>query len=194
MEPSSTASSGGDAPATDGGANRRGFVAKLAAGTLAALGALVPAVTGIIAALSPLRWKGSAGQPIHLASLESLPEDGTPRKLPVVADRTDAWNRYPSEPIGAVFLRRTGEREVKALQVICPHAGCSVQYVPTAEGGEFFCPCHNARFNLDGERLDDPSPSPRSLDELEVLEEKLPEVWVKFQNFRTGTARKIVEG
>ena len=56
----------------------------------------------------------------------------------------------------------------------------------------FVCPCHNARFDLSGKRLDATSPSPRDLDTLE-MEIRGDEIWVKFQNFRTGTAQKIAE-
>ena len=90
-----------------------------------------------------------------------LPDDGTPRKVPVIADRTDAWNTYPAEPIGAVFLRRTGGK-VTALQVICPHAGCSINFEGSAAAGKFFCPCHAASFDLAGKRTDrDLAQSPR---------------------------------
>jgi len=153
---------------------------------------LVPAVVGIVAYLNPLRQKGHTGVFMRLASLAELPEDGTPRKFSVVADRTDAWNRFPNEPIGAVYLRRTSDKAdpVAALQVICPHAGCAVEYKASAEGGKFFCPCHGASFGLSGQRLDKTSSSPRSLDTLTVKIEN-SEISVKFQNFESGTAKKV---
>ena len=89
--------------------------------------AFLPRRRRLLAALNPLRQKSQSGQFMRLASLDLLPEDGTPRKVAVIADRTDAWNRYPAEPIGAVFLRRSGG-DVLALQVICPHAGCSIGF------------------------------------------------------------------
>ncbi len=173
--------------------NRRGFFARAAALLLAAGSLLVPVITGIIAFLNPLRQKSQAGERMRLTSLAVLPEDGTPRKFPVIADRTDAWTRFPNEPIGAVYLRRMGEDHVQALQVVCPHAGCSVQYETSANGGKFFCPCHAASFDLDGKRLDETSPSPRDLDTLEVAIENGTEVWVKFQSFETGIAKKVAK-
>ena len=109
------------------GENRRGFFGQAAAVLCGGVALLVPAAAGVAAFLNPLRQKSQSGQFMRLASLDVLPEDGTPQKVPVIADRTDAWNRFPAEPIGAVFLRRMKD-EVVALQVICPHAGCSIDF------------------------------------------------------------------
>lgn len=173
--------------------NRRGFLAQAIAVVAGSVALAVPTVVGIVAFLNPLRQKSQSGKFIRLTSLDALPEDGTPRRFPVIADRTDAWNRFPNEPIGAVFLLRTGERTVKAFQTVCPHAGCSVQYAKADNGGgKFFCPCHAASFDLDGRPLDKPSPSPRRLDELTVnVPEGTTDVEVKFQDFQTGTAKKV---
>jgi menaquinol-cytochrome c reductase iron-sulfur subunit len=175
------------------GKSRRGFFEQAAAVLFGGLALLTPALVGLVAFLNPLRQKSQSGQLMRLASLDALPEDGTPRKFPVIADRVDAWNRFPAQPIGAVFLRRVGG-DVRALQVICPHAGCSIGLQSTPEGNKFLCPCHNASFDLDGKRTDKISPSPRDMDALEVVIQNQNEVWVKFQTFGLGTARKAAQG
>lgn len=171
---------------------RRSFFAQLFALVSGAVCLVVPAVVGAAAALNPLRQKGRSGQLLKIATLDVLPADGTPRRFPVVADRQDAWNKFTAQPIGAVFLRRTGDprQPVVAFHAVCPHAGCVVQYEAGAEGGRFFCPCHAASFDLDGRRREAPSISPRDLDTLEVVIENQNEVWVRFQNFATGTSEK----
>jgi Rieske Fe-S protein len=126
-----------------------------------------------------------------MTSLEMLPADGTPRKFPAIMDRADAWNRFPHEPVGAVYLRRGSDGKPQAMQVVCPHAGCFVEY--DAANNNFLCPCHNGRFDLQGKRLDATSPSPRDLDMLEVEVRNAGEVWVKFQSFRTGVPQKIAD-
>ncbi len=173
--------------------NRRSFLAQAIALVLGTLSLAVPVAMGIVAALNPLRMKGRAGQFMQLATLDTLPEDGTPKRVPVVADRTDAWNLYPNEPIGAVYLRRVGPDEVQAWQAVCPHAGCIVGYQPTPEGGKFFCPCHEASFDLTGRRTDKKSHSPRDLDTLEVKLGEHGEVLVKFESFETGTSKKVAK-
>jgi menaquinol-cytochrome c reductase iron-sulfur subunit len=151
----------------------------------------VPTLSGLVAFLSPLRQKSRAGQSLRLASLDMLPDNGTPLEVSVVADRADAWNRFPNEPIGAVFLRKTENERIEALNVVCPHAGCSIEYHEADR--KFFCPCHSASFDLTGGRIDRTSPSPRDLDSLEVEIRNGAEVWVRFQNFRTGIAEKVAE-
>jgi menaquinol-cytochrome c reductase iron-sulfur subunit len=174
---------------------RRGFLGQVVALVFAGLGLLVPAVTGIVAFLNPLGQRSQTGRLLRVTSLDVLPEDGTPRRFPAIADRTDAWNYFPSEPVGAVFLRRTGDPNspVEALQVVCPHMGCFIEYRETPEGGIFFCPCHGASFDLSGKRLELPSESPRDMDRLEIDQQRLGrgEVWVRFQNFRTGTSEPV---
>jgi menaquinol-cytochrome c reductase iron-sulfur subunit len=173
--------------------NRRGFLGKAVAVICGAAALAVPTAAGVVAFLNPLRQKSQGGQFMRLASLDAIPQDGTPLKVPVVADRIDAWTRFPAEPIGAVFLRRTGNK-TEALQVICPHAGCSIGFEGSAKGGKFFCPCHAASFDLAGKRMDETSPSPRDMDTLDVEIRNKNEVWVKFQTFGVGTTAKVAQG
>jgi menaquinol-cytochrome c reductase iron-sulfur subunit len=172
---------------------RRGFLRKALAFFAGSLALLTPAAVGIVAFLNPLRQKSRVSGFIKVTNLDALPADGSPQKFPVIADRTDAWNFFPNVPVGAVFLRRAGKDRVEALQVVCPHAGCSIGVEAAGNEKKYFCPCHAASFDLAGKRLDADSPSPRNMDSLET-EIRNNEVWVKFQNYRTGTANKIAQG
>ena len=177
-------------PAGNGTSSRRGFFAGVAAIVLGALALASPLVVGLVSFLNPLRQKKQAGQFRRVTTLDALPEDGTPRKFPIIADRTDAWTRYKNVPIGSVFLRRVGPNKVVALSVICPHAGCMIGYDAAAD--DFLCPCHMARFNLEGQRTDENSKSPRNMDTLPGVEiRNETEVWVKYENFRMGIAEKV---
>jgi len=172
--------------------DRRGFFTRLFAGLVGCLAGLVPAGAGVWAFLDPLERKTGEIGFLRVASIDSLPDDGIARRFPVVADRTDSWNRYLNEPIGAVYLRRLeGGSEVQAFNAICPHAGCFVGF--NIEQNEFQCPCHNSTFQPDGVRVSpEQSPSPRDLDRLRVDLPKLAqgEVWIEFKNFETGTATR----
>ncbi len=189
MDSPSSNTSNADSP---GPLKRRGFLAGTIAIVAGGFALLVPAVVSLVSWLNPLRQKSPAGE-FKLALLDELPENGTPKRIPVITDRIDAWNRFLAEPVGAVFLRRAAENEVEAFQATCPHAGCTIQFQNASEDGKFFCPCHAASFGLGGERLDKPSPSPRDMDSLDVEIRNENEVWVKFRNFQTGTAKKIAK-
>ena len=168
---------------------RRDFLLKAAAVGIGAVTTLVPAGAGLVTLLDPLRHKAKAGTFLRVATLNSLPEDGTPRQYPVVSERQDAWNKFPQVRVGAVYLRRMG-KEVQALNVVCPHAGCFVNY--SANHNHYVCPCHDSVFGLDGAIKNPRSPSPRPLDTLEVKVNDDSGVWVKFENYRAGIHEKIV--
>jgi menaquinol-cytochrome c reductase iron-sulfur subunit len=174
------------------GDNRRGFFARAAAVVFGGIAVAIPGAAGIAAFLNPLRQKGQGGQLMRLASLDVLPDDGTPVKMPIIAQRADAWTQYPPSPIGAVFLRREGKK-VLALQSLCPHAACPLGY--DAQNKQFACPCHaQPRFRLSGERVEGPkSYSPRDMDSLDVEIRNKNEIWVKFETFRVGTSEKIAQ-
>ena len=167
---------------------RRSFFKKAGAGLFATVALLSPVAAGLASFLAPVRRKTKAGGFVRITSLQALPADGRPVKLLVISNRTDAWTRSPDMPIGAIYLRRTGPESVTAFNIACPHAGCFVEYRADLPG--FLCPCHNSSFALDGKINSPGSPAPRGLDELEVQIREGGEVWVKFQNFRAGTAEK----
>ncbi len=168
---------------------RRGFLKKLGATLIGGLVTLVPFGAGLSVLLDPLRRKSKAHEALRVTSLGALPEDGQPRKFAVITSHSDAWNRMPEVPIGAVYLRRTPGNQIKAFNVVCPHLGCPVDYDSAIKG--FSCPCHNSAFGLDGRISNPQSPSARGLDELPVEIRNDNEIWVKFQNFRASTKEKI---
>jgi menaquinol-cytochrome c reductase iron-sulfur subunit len=169
--------------------DRRGFLKKAATCVFGALSVLGPLGAAIAVVLDPARRKAAGALEVQVTNLTYLPADGIPRKFSIVASRVDAWNKTPPKPIGAVYLRRQVGKPVEALNVVCPHAGCFVDYA--AANNRFICPCHNSAFELDGAITTGHSVAPRGLDRLAVEVRNENEIWVKFQNFRAGTAEKI---
>jgi len=168
---------------------RRDFLKKAAASLISAVLGLLPAGVGLTVFLDPLRRKAAANDAIRVTTLEAVPDDGVPRKFPVLATRVDAWNKFGESPIGAVYLRRTSDGKLQAFNVVCPHAGCFVDFL--SERGRYLCPCHNSTFTVEGKIADPSSPAPRGLDGLVVEVRNQKEVWVKFENFQAGRAEKI---
>lgn len=169
--------------------HRRQFLKKACAACAGGLAVIAPVGAGVAVFLDPLRRKAAAGEFVQVAFLTALPEDGAPRKFSILTTRQDAWNKTINVPVGAVYLRRTAKDKVQALNVVCPHAGCFVDFVPGRNS--YLCPCHDSTFAVDGKINDPKSPAARGMDELETQIRNGNEVWVKFQNFLAGEAEKI---
>jgi len=169
--------------------DRRGFFKKTFATVIGVFIGICPVASGLTVFFDALRRKSDTSGPVRVTTLDALPIDGVPRMFRVIADRVDAWNKFPHVPVGAVYLRRTGEKAVEALNVVCPHAGGFVDYV--AGSNCFICPLHNSKFAIDGKISDHKSPAPRGMDALEVEIRNTREVWVKFQNYQAGHAEKV---
>jgi Rieske Fe-S protein len=56
--------------------------------------------------------------------------------------------------------------KVRAVNAMCPHLGCSVR---APDGKGFLCPCHGARFTLDGVAVPG-GPTPEPLVEFEIAD------------------------
>ncbi len=172
--------------------HRRSFLYRLAAALVGAVAIVPVALAAVAFLLSPLRRgriePDSAGDFLPLGrSPEALPGDGTPERVAVLADRVDAWNRHPRQPIGTVWLRKLPDGSVAAWTSICPHLGCAVDF--RRAQGDFFCPCHTSTFDLDGKRLN--RIPPRDMDSLEVRVQD-DQIWIRYQRFRGGIADKVV--
>ena len=110
-----------------------------------------------------------------------------PSALAIRGTRRDAWSEYRDEPIGAVFLLAEPDgKTVRAYNTTCPHAGCAVGYL--AGRHCFACPCHNSEFELNGEPLT--KVPPRGMDTLDCEIRGDGEIWVRYQDFVTGTESK----
>ena len=177
--------------------DRRGFIKGASWAIGAAIG-VVPMAAGVRMAMDPLSRKAIAvdAEFIRLAEVSDL-EAGVPRKFAIVEDKRDKWSRYKDVPVGAVYLllekgedSKSSEPKVIVSNTVCPHLGCFVDYRP--EQQDYFCPCHDSNFKLDGSLKK--GVSPRGMDTLEVEIRKGHEVWVKFQRFKANTKEKIVIG
>jgi len=177
--------------------DRRGFIKGASCAIGAAIG-VVPMAAGVRMAMDPLSRKAIAvdAEFIRLAEVSDL-EAGVPRKFAIVEDKRDKWSRYKDVPVGAVYLllekgedSKSSEPKVIVYNTVCPHLGCFVDYRP--EQQDYFCPCHDSNFALDGSLKK--GVSPRGMDTLEVEIRKGSQVWVKFQRFKANTKEKIVIG
>jgi nitrite reductase/ring-hydroxylating ferredoxin subunit len=159
----------------------------VALGQLFALGLVIP---GLKYWLDPLGKKSGGGDFRPLTRLDQL-KVGEPQAFAIIAERQDAWVKYPAEPIGSVWLIRQpeGSKEpVLAFNAECPHLGCPVNLAPDRKS--FLCPCHQAAFTFGGQRTNEVAA--RGMDSLpvELSAGPDPEVAVKFERFQPQTAEK----
>jgi len=166
---------------------RRDFLSKAAAVVTGGAITACPVAAGVAVLVDPLTRSAGEAKAIRVTSLAALPDDGVPRQFPVIVEtRDDAWTRFVDEPIGAVFLlRKPGSSEVQAWNATCTHAGCFVGYV--ADRKEYYCPCHNSAFAIDGAVISGPPPRPMDTLKCEV---KGNDVLVYFQDYYTGKTAK----
>jgi menaquinol-cytochrome c reductase iron-sulfur subunit len=123
---------------------------------------------------------GAAGERwIRVGKLDDL-TDGLPTRLRVIGDLRDAYTLHEAQTLGAVWVIRAGDA-VRALSAVCPHLGCAVDLGGDKKG--FGCPCHSAKFDLDGARKS--GPSPRAMDELAT---RVVDGWleVDYRRYRHG--------
>lgn len=168
----------------------RRFLPSVCAIAVCGAAILVPVAIGMAVFLDPLRRDDGQANTALVAALSAVPDDGIPREFTVLGSRHDAWMVHPPHPVGRVFLRRQPvQRDVQALNATCPHAGCAIEYEPSAS--LFRCWCHHHTFELTGKRTAANDMSPRDMDSL-VSRLAGDEIWVEFHNFQIATPKKIV--
>jgi menaquinol-cytochrome c reductase iron-sulfur subunit len=166
---------------------RRGFLKKITGWLGAALGAVV-AVPGLAFLAAPLGRETVRGgkSPLRVAKLAEL-KPGKPLRCDVRGELQDAWSRVPDVKLGSCWLVKSEmDGSVRALSTVCPHLGCGIDW--NDGQGRFVCPCHESYFSLDGKVIT--GPSPRDMDELEVIAEA-SDVKVVYRRYRVGTPRKV---
>jgi len=98
----------------------------------------------------------------------------------------DAWSRVPDVKLGSCWLVKEMDGNLRAFSTVCPHLGCGVDW--NEAQARFVCPCHDSFFSMDGKVIT--GPSPRDMDELEVVTEAA-DVKVVYRRYRVGTPRKV---
>ena len=139
--------------------NRRDFMktAIIAIGGVIGGAIGLPAVPYII---------GPAGQQeegdwIRLGSINKI-ELNVPTLFKTTLETQTGW--VSSEEEFAVYVLTENGQEFTVMSNICTHLGCRVRWVDEQE--QFFCPCHNAAFEKNGDVAHGPPPKP--LDQYEV--------------------------
>ncbi len=128
--------------------------------------------------------KGSSGL-VEVGDISEC-QVNIPKKVPIKDSKTDAWIKFPSTTIGAVWIILNQDKKLTVFSSVCPHLGCGVDW--DEDSGRFVCPCHETYFDIKGKVLS--GPSPRGLDTLEA-DIKQGKIFVRYQKMKLGISEKI---
>jgi menaquinol-cytochrome c reductase iron-sulfur subunit len=132
---------------------RRRFLARVVTTIHAAIAGTLGVILGG-AVSSPIFGRQQENW-IPAASLNNLPQnEPTPVTLRIA--REDGYREVIDRR--TVFLVRTGDNQVTALDSTCTHLGCRVSWDPEAQ--LLKCPCHGGQYDKTGAVKAGPPPAP----------------------------------
>lgn len=138
---------------TDSPLGRRNFLVRAVVAIHATIGATVAFILGATT-LAP-SFARRAETWLHAAELDSLAEN-QPVPVTLRVTRSDGYSQVVDRTV--VYLVRTGEQEVRALQSTCTHLGCRTSYDRKTK--RILCPCHGGMFDVQGNVVGGPPPAP----------------------------------
>jgi len=134
-------------PAQRNEMSRRQFLSYTLGGTTAFMvgGAVLPMVRF---AVDPLLAKGSANELVKV--IEESKVTNEPQEVKFTINQVDGWYKGKSEKVA--WISKDASGNVFALSPVCKHLGCTV-FWNTHGKNEYDCPCHDARYSIDGKNL-----------------------------------------
>jgi len=140
--------------------NRKDFLslAIMAIGGVISFAIGIPAVAYI---LGPALRKANEQNWIPLGAVSKV-ELGVPTLFKAKIEQKAGW--ITNEQELTFYVLTDNGRDFVAMSNVCTHLGCRVRWVEDQE--QFFCPCHNAAFDKQGDVAS--GPPPRPLDKFEV--------------------------
>ncbi|MEJ2512709.1 MAG: ubiquinol-cytochrome c reductase iron-sulfur subunit [Anaerolineales bacterium] len=125
----------------------------------------IPAVAYI---LGPALKKADQQNWIPLGSSSKV-EVGVPTLFKAKIEQKAGW--ITNEQELTFYVITDNGRDFVAMSNVCTHLGCRVRWVDNQ--GQFFCPCHNAVFDKEGQVVAGPPPKPLNRFEVKVENDQL---------------------
>ncbi len=94
---------------------------------------------------------------------EAVLKKVTAAKVGELAPNSSKIFKFGSSP---GLLINTQDGELRAYSAICTHLACSVRY--ESDTGTIYCPCHGGRFDLSGNVIAGPPPTPLEAYKVEI--------------------------
>ena len=122
------------------------------------LGSLMGAIMGIPFVgyiISPAVKGQELDDWVSAGLLENYPV-GIPTLFTFTRTKVNGWERTTNSY--GVYVLRKADNSVSVLSNVCTHLSCRVTW--KEETQSYDCPCHDARFTIDGEVISGPPPRP----------------------------------
>jgi len=99
-------------------------------------------------------------------SVDDITEE--PHRVDWEVEQVDGW--YESNVNRTAWVFKDDNGDIQAFSPVCKHLGCFVSWEGSDKyPGEFFCPCHDGRYEKDGTNI----PGSPPLAPLDVYEQKV---------------------
>lgn len=142
--------------------SRRDFI-KVTTGIVGGVIAVAIGVPTISYLIDPALSEGGKDMWVSIGKFEDM-QIGIPYPFSFTRVQVNGWERTSSSYGGFALRRSDDPEDLLILNSRCTHLSCTVNWSEEAQA--YLCPCHDAKFNIEGEVLD--GPPPRPLDEYNV--------------------------
>ena len=156
--------------------SRRDFI-KVTTGIVGGLIGAIVGLPSVYYLIDPALREGGKEAWIPIGKFEDM-QIGTPYPFSFTRVQVNGWERTASSFGGYAIRKSDSPDELVILNSRCTHLGCTVNWDGKADA--YICPCHDAKFSMEGEVLD--GPPPRALEsygEHRITEDGTIEIFFK---------------
>ncbi len=156
--------------------SRRDFI-KVTTGIVGGLIGVAIGLPSISYLIDPALQEGGKDVWVAIGKFEDM-QKGVPYPFSFTRVQVNGWERT-SNSFGGYALRKSDDpKDLLILNSRCTHLSCTVNWSEEAQG--YLCPCHDAKFGIEGEVLDGPPPRPLDVyTEFRLTEEGQIEIFSK---------------
>lgn len=136
--------------------SRRDFI-KVTTGIVGGLIGVAIGLPTISYLIDPALQEGGKDVWVSIGKFEDM-QVGIPYPFSFTRVQVNGWERTSSSFGGYAVRKSADSNDLLILNSRCTHLGCTVNWNEEAQG--YLCPCHDAKFSMDGKVLDGPPPRP----------------------------------
>jgi menaquinol-cytochrome c reductase iron-sulfur subunit len=136
--------------------SRRDFI-KVTTGIVGGLIGVAIGLPTISYLIDPALQGGGKDLWVSIGKFEDMKID-VPYPFSFTRVQVNGWERTSNSFGGYAVRKSDNPKDLIILNSRCTHLGCTVNWNEEAQG--YICPCHDAKFSMDGKVLGGPPPRP----------------------------------